>query len=414
MLIEFSVANFRSIKEKQTLSMVADKGFATGFNSVPYLSNIAAIYGANGSGKSNLVKAMEFFGDFVNNSAKASQEGEEIEVIPFLFSEKTQELPSEFEIIFIHNDYLFQYGFSLNKNIVITEWLYATPKDGKKQKFQTWLSRDMTIGEIEIDKKNIKGEKEFWKKSTRHNSLFLSTAVSLNSEDFKKPFDWIVKEFRVFPTDASISPRFTIKQIADGNKKEQILKFLKAFDTVFEDIKIVEEEFNEKKLPKGMPSEIKNEIMKNMKGEKTFDIYTSHKMEEGGVYYLDIGEESLGTEKLFAFAAPIIDVLENGYCLVVDEINNSLHPHALAGVINLFRNKKTNPKNAQLIFTSHDTLPMNILDREQIWVLDKGKFGNTNLTSIAEFKTSNRETEAIEKRYLNGRYSGIPNIGDII
>jgi len=352
---------------------------------------------------------MRFFQKFVVESSARGQEGDAIETTPFLFSKETQNKPSEFEIVFIHDGYLFQYGFSADNQKIHSEWLYATPSGQKKQKYQTWLERDETDAKKANVWKELKGEKELWKKSTRDNALFLSTAVQLNSEEFKKPFNWIHNFFRGISNPELLQPFLTIQQLQNG-KKEQILQFMKDFDASFDDIEVVENAMTEAdfKFPKNMPIEIKQKFMDSSKGAKNLKIFTLHKMEEGGSYPLELQEESTGTKRLFAFSALILDVLDNGYTLVVDEIHNSLHPHALKGIIALFQNKEINNKNAQLLFTTHDTNAMGYVEREQVWLMDKGKFGDTKLTSLSEF--SGKPDEAVEKRYLGGRYGALPNI----
>lgn len=414
MLIEFSVANFRSIKERQTISMVANNAggiIETGFNSAPTLLEKAAIYGPNGAGKSNLILAMEFFQEFVMESAKGSQQGESIDVTPFLFSKKTQQEPSEFEIVFIHDGYLFQYGFIVDSKIVYEEWLYATPESQKRQKKQTWFER--YEGEIHT-KKELKGQQAIWKKATRDNALFLSTAVNLNSEDLKKPFEWIQHFLRVITIPERISPNYTIKLMTEDKRKKDVIKFLQGLDASFDDIVVVKREFSEAdvELPKDMPKSLKQEIIKELSGKTRVEIFTRHEMEDGEFYLLNASEESEGTRRLIAFAGPILDVLEGGLTLIADEINNSIHPHALKGVIQLFEDKKINTKNAQLIFTTHDTSIMNMLKRDQVWLVHKEGFGTSVFTSVSDFQ--GKPDELIEKRYITGRYGALPNIKDLV
>ncbi len=417
MLIEFSVSNFRSIKEKQTLSMVPNSTrvkefFPTPFKAAPELVETAAIYGPNGSGKSNLILAMEFFKDMIINSARESQQGDPIDITPFLFSKETCNKPSEFEIVFIQEDYLFQYGFAVDAKKVHEEWLYATPKNVKKQKPQMWFERTTNENQSIIKiRKGLKGK--IWEENTLPNVLFFSLAVKLNSKEFITPFEWIQKYFKVLQTNDLISAGFTIHQIQHG-KKESILKFMRWLDAApFEDISVSESIWSENNInfPKDMPNEAKQEIIKNLQGKKRREVFTHHLTEEGENYLLDFNKQSEGTKRLFTIAGPLLDVLEHGYTLIIDEISRSLHPYALKGIIALFMNKKINKKNAQLIFTTHDTTAMNFLDRNQIWLLDKGKYGNSTLTALTEFK--GRADEAIEKRYLSGRYGALPNIKDL-
>jgi len=422
MLIEFSITNFRSIKEKQTFSMSAVKTarkserhlLKTGFSASPQLLEGAAIYGANASGKSNLIKGAHFLKSFVIGSFMDRQQGEDIEeVTPFLFSSKTNKKPSEFEIIFINEGYLFQYGFSLDSKKVHEEWLYATPLNAKKQKAQTWFERNSENIEESYIGKEIKGEKEKWKSSTRPNALFLSTAVQWNSEDFKKPFSWIQNNLKIILSPEKVNESFSTRQIVSENKKDKILKFMQRFDTGIADIVTSEQSMSDdeiKQLESVFTEKMLNVII-GTKKKTTHKASASHKMENGKYYNLDFKEESQGTKRLFSFAGPILDTLDNGYTLIVDELHNSLHPFALRGIVALFADKKINNKKAQLIFTTHDTNIMNFMDRDQIWLVEKKEYGDSILTALTNFK--GHAEESIEKRYLGGRYGGLPNIQDI-
>jgi len=412
MLVEFSVENYKSIKERQTLSMVAGNGcIETGFKGAPNLNEIAAIYGPNGSGKSNLIEAMDFFREFVFNSHKLQPDEKIQDVVPFLFSKKTKEQPSTFEVAFVHDDFLFQYGFSLDSKKIYEEWLYATPKGRSKEKTQNWLKRDLASIKSPAKKIPASFSKDFDIKKCE-NQLFLSIAANRRLDDFEIAFAWFNHNIRIIDNPENLSPNFTIKQIMENGKKPQIMKMMKGLDLSFDDVQIVEKEFVESDLPKDMPESIKQEVIKSLTGKKGFELFGLHKVDGGDFYPLPFRDESEGTQKLFEFSAPILDVLENGYTLVVDEIEKSLHPIALKGIISLFRNVVTNPKNAQLIFTTHNTSVMNNLDREQIWLLDKGKFGETVFTALSEFK--DKPDAPLEKRYLGGRYGALPNIGDIL
>jgi uncharacterized protein len=421
MLVEFSVGNFRSFKERQTLSMAAshtgeasEYSCLTGFSAAPSLALGASIHGANASGKSNLIQAMSFCESFIIESSKDKQKGEKIEdVTPFLFSEKTQKQPSEFEIVFIHEDALYQYGFTVDSERVYDEWLYATPKDGERQKIQKWFVRDKSDIMKSYVSPNLKGEKEKWKSSTRDNALFLSTAVQWNSEEFSKPFKWIQKCFHTLPSIDAFASRYTAEAIKKDShenlNKASIVKFIRSFDTGISDINVVEKDFSEKDVSHNIPEFMRAEIIKNAKGKKHYDVYAIHEMEGGeGTYPLDFDEESEGTKVLFAMAGPILDILENGYTLVVDELHNSLHPHALKHIIALFHNKNLNKKNAQLIFTGHNTSIMSSMDSEETWLVEKRKYGESILFPLSSFNI--RKGESIEKRYLAGRYKGVPVI----
>ncbi len=416
MLIEFSVKNFRSIKEQQTFSMVAQSSkqrknhlLKTGFRVAPELVGSASIYGPNASGKSNLVKAIEFLKDFVIDSSKNYQEGEEIEITPFTFSKTTPKQPSEFEIVFIHEDYLFQYGFTIDKKRVYKEWLYATPKSGEKQSPQKWYVRDEhNHTEKSFIKKELKGEKTLWRKSTRDNALFLSTAAQLGSKDFQIPFSWFQKKLYTLPSDTLLANFMTREKLQESKKShEEIIQFMKSLDISFDDIQVENQEIGKKGL-KDMPSELKKYIIYRG-GSKLTSIYRL----DSGEYTLDFNEESEGTKRLLKYAGPLLSILRKGGIWFVDELHRSLHPLALEGVLSMFQQAKYNKNNAQLIFTTHNTTAMRTMDKEQIWLMEKDKKAQSKLIPIADFKERGAN-EVIEKRYLTGRYGGLPNIGHVL
>lgn len=420
MLIEFSVANFKSIQDRQTLSLAADKPhkalrnvLKTKFSGAPCLLESLAIYGPNGSGKSNLLLAVEFFRDFVIGSSKDKQEGEDIDVNPFLFSDKTPHQPSEFEIVFTHKGYLFQYGFTVDVKKVHREWLYATPQSSQRQSVQKWFERDgRDYKKNAYIRKEIKGPKKTWLASTRNNALFLSTAVQQGSEEFRIPFEWIQKKLRLIRSSSALSWNFTVKEMQENiEKKNRILKFMKGLDLAFDDLIVHEKEISEDDF-KNVPQAIKEEMMASLKGKKRFELISKYSFGGKQEYFLPFEKESDGTKRLLSYAGPILDVLANGYTFVVDELDSCLHPIALRGVLALFQNSKMNKNNAQLIFTTHNTSIMDMMDRDQIWSMDKSNNGATEFISLADFE--GRADEAIEKRYLSGRYGVLPNVGDLI
>ena len=416
MLIEFSVSNFRSIKEKLTFSMLAKEpttnkvdgsSFKTGFNMAPDLSTLSVIYGPNASGKSNLLMALDFVTSFVLNAHKM-QDGDHFEDLK-QFKLGKEEALSEFEVVFIQENFLFQYGFSLDKEKIYDEWLYATELRNTKQKSQTWISRSEKKIGIPKEKETTKN---VWLRSTRSNALILSTAVQLNSEKLRIPFDWFKKRLIVLLRPERLSPSFSLNLLEKN--KNTILKVMQGLDFSFEDLEITEHLFDEGVLENSpIPDERKKKIIEDIKknGGKVRELKSVYRLGKKS-YKLGFEEESDGTYALFAMAGPILDVLENGYVLVVDELDTSLHPLALRGVIELFKNPKTNPKHAQLIFTTHDTSVMDLFNREQVWLVEKNNKYMSTLISVDEFK--GRTTDIIEKKYLAGRYGALPRIGNLV
>lgn len=416
MLIEFSVSNYKSIMSQQTLSMVAGPSRAVkgrysfepqGIDNFRLLKT-AAIFGPNASGKSTLIKALEFMQEFVIKSSKEGQEGEPIDVVPFMLHHSTREAPSEFEISFIENDIRYQYGFSADRLRVHHEWLYATPVGGRTQR---WIDRSFDhskkVYSIYVNP-SLKGEREVWKRSTRDNALVLSTAVQLSAEPFRDAFRWFQRRLRVVTSNERVAPDYTAS-LCESEKKERILGFLNAADLGIVDVVVNEAEFKDV-FPRGFPEKIREVFATEMAKVKLQKIFLGHADDGGNVVYLDLNDESDGTRVIFSLAGPLLDVLDHGRVLIVDELHNSLHPLAFQYLVERFHCSDEHSSNAQLIFTTHETHIMagDTLHRDQIWFMSKNSQRASELASLAEFKS--RNNEAFERGYLGGRYGALPNI----
>ena len=391
MLVEFRVSNFRSIKDEQVLSLVAskDKSFkennvhATEIPAVPSILRSAAIYGANASGKSNLIKALQFMQNVVLGSATKKPEGMSFNIKPFLLDENTVSSPSSFEITFLIDQTRFQYGFSMTKDRVVSEHLLVYKKFKPQQWFRRSFDQQTEQDSYEF-KTGLTGPKHVWQEATRPDSLFLSVATALNSKDIKPIHDWFDEGLVIINDQVRLSPEYSAGLISNDEKRESIIGFLKSADINIENIDV---EKKEGKLP---------------------TILFYHLINNGNVVF-DLDDESAGTQALFALIGPSLDILENGKTLIVDEIDTSLHPLLLRAFIKLFHDKENNTGAAQLIFSTHDTSLLDtfgLFRRDQIYFTEKGKYQATELISLAEF--SPRKTDNVERSYLSGRYGGIP------
>jgi hypothetical protein len=415
-LIQFSVANFRSIKDRQTLSLAKAKGneladsntFTPGVpGSVPLLRS-AAIYGPNAGGKSNLLAALKAMKQIVVNSASVRQRGDKLPITPFMLDVKTASAPSEFEVEFIAERVRYQYGFAANEQRIFEEWLVAYPK-GQAQR---WVSREWDEKQQRYDwvmGASLQGEKRLWQKSTRENALFLSTAVQLNSDQLQPVYDWFKTTLRL--TNVSGWGSGFSASLCEKDGKQRILEFLKAADLNIQDILIKKELFDPNQLPDDMPEAVKDMIAKEMEDKDIFEIRTLHKRTDGELVAFDFEEESDGTQKLFSFAGPWIDSLKNGYVLFIDELHDNLHPKLVQFLVQLFHNKETNPNNAQLIFTTHETsiLSQEVFRRDQIWFCEKDENQTTLLFPLTDF-SPRKGRENLELAYLSGRYGALPYI----
>ncbi|MDB9515862.1 ATP-binding protein [Roseofilum reptotaenium CS-1145] len=414
MLIEFSVTNYRSINECQTLSLVASEDvdrfweshtFAAPNSKDLHLLKSTTIYGPNASGKSNLVRALKTFQNIVINSASRMQEGDEFDVqffvleyemkptLHILYSSSITEL----KIIFIQNKIRYEYGVILYKTHVIEEWLIAYPK----QRVQTWFTRKHNIDNKDLRPRDrgyewsfpsLKGEKQRIKNLVRPNSLFLSHAAQNNHPQLLEVFNWFKTNLNVITTLESKDNHraYTAnKCMSDPNFHSKIFKLLNQSNNEidhinFEDGKIV---FAHKTYEKGT---------------------STHNIPQS----LLIDDESDGTQRLFELGGVWIEALQEGKVIVIDELERSLHPTLARSLVEMFHTPETNPHHAQLIFTTHDTtlLDRDLFRQDQIWFTEK-KRQKTHLYSLLEFRP--REDESLQRGYLLGRYGAIPFVGGL-
>ena len=374
------------------------------------LVRAAVIYGANAGGKSNLLSALLLMRLLIISSAKESQQGERIPIDNFSFDKSSRNEPSEFEVTFIKENARYQYGFVADENRILDEWLFAYPS-GKAQR---WFSR---VYDTKNEKyswsfsKFFKGGKQL-SDLTRSNVLFLSNAVKLNNEQLAPVFDWFQKDLILIdPSNGrGLSSSDTIELIKTSDGKKRVLQFMLAADPSIADIKLDMKKPDEEKiyLPNSMPQEIQNYLKKEIMSKDRPIINFTHSEDVS----LNINDESEGTRRLLAYAGRWIDALDNGRTLIVDELDNSLHPLVVRFLINLICNPEINTKNAQLIFSTHDTslLDNELFRRDQIWFVEKDEKNSTRLYPLLDF--SPRKHEAIGRGYLQGRYGALPYIGE--
>jgi AAA15 family ATPase/GTPase len=393
MLIQFSVNNYHSIKDTITLNMLVSKSKNDKLKNFFSIRNYkllrsVVIYGANASGKSNIIKAMAFMRNFVLNTFKIIQSTDKLPHEPFKLSTETENSSTTFEIIFFKDNIKFRYGFEYDSDIIYSEWLFSDEK-GKEAKLFT---RDVDEGDYVNREKFKEGFKFFDRKNERinisKNQLFIWKCDQENGKISKSILDWF-KDFNVLD-GVSIEKNITLGLIEKLNLKKEVLELVKTGDIDIDDIVKEEEIDNFNTLHK------KYNKNGNVIGKEEFDL----------------SDESTGTKKLFYLAAPIIDTLQNGKVLVIDELEANLHPILTQNLIKLFNDENVNKKNAQLIFTTHDTnlLKPSIFRRDQIWFSEKNKFSSTEIYSLVEFKGV-RASEDFEKQYIQGKYGAIPYIG---
>lgn len=422
MLIDFSVTNYRSILERQTLSMAASSYFKELevpntfdpglLEKVPRLLRSAVMYGPNASGKSTLIQALSFVKDRVLNSQKESQADDAIDTVPFKLTADSRAADSEFEVTFVEQDVRYEYGFRCNRQRFTEEWLFAYPL-GRAQK---WFHR---VFDQEAGKDAYKFSKSFegdrkrqdWKEQTRANALFFSTAIQLNNEQLRPAFNWFKERLRVVDSAHGFNAGYTMTRCIDDGDKSKVIEFMNLADLSIADVRVRKAIFSPDTLPKSFPTKVKEEISRQMSGKEVATMKFIHSdTQSNQPIEFDEDEESDGTRAIFAFAGPWLDVTENERVLVVDELDASLHPLVLRHLVKLLHHMGT---KAQLIFTTHDTslLSQKLLRRDQIWFMEKNESRATRLYPLSDF--SPRENEAVERGYLNGRYGGIPFLKEL-
>lgn len=419
MLIEFRLTNFLSIREQATLSLVKGKGkeleamntFGPEAPATPQLLRTSAIYGANAAGKSNIIKALQVMRGIVLKSASEGQVGAVLPVTPFLLDESSANQPTEFEVIFVNQGVRYQYGFVATNERIIEEWLLAYPK-GRPQR---WIEREyeeqnQSYSWGSMDK--LSGQKQVWQNATRGNALFLSTAIQLNSHQLRPVFEWFAKILHVAAI-GGWNPAFSVGLCEKPETKNEIVTFLKTADVAIDGVQLEREKFDVDRLPSDMPETVRKEMLERFRDETIVNVKTAHILGNGTKVLFDMEDESDGTQKIFALAGPWLDTLRNGYVLVIDELHDNLHPSILRFLVMLFHSQETNPRNAQLVFVTHDTsiLSQDVFRRDQIWFCEKSKEQCTSLYPLTDF-SPRKGVESLERGYLSSRYGALPYIKD--
>ncbi|HBB55890.1 MAG TPA: phage resistance protein [Hyphomonadaceae bacterium] len=410
MLLEFRVCNFRSFGEESVLSLVAstDSELAetntalTGIASPPRAVRSAVVYGANASGKSNLLRAMQLMRGVVLESVVLKPD-QTFNVQPFRFSEKLKSEPTLFEMTFVLDGVRHQYGFEFTPARIISEWLLVY----QKAKPQRWIDRryDPKTQEESFEfSSHLSGQKRAWQDATRPNALFLSTAVQLNSEQLKPIHSWFTESLIVLMDGGMLPFNYSTDMVRHPGGESAIRSIMTAADIAIAEIRAVPK--------KSIMQAIKFDLATGAseasreEGEILVPEFT-HKAGEVRADF-EFQDESQGTQKLFALAGPLLDIIRNGKILVIDELDRSLHPLLVRQIINTFQDHVLNERGAQLFFTTHDTslLDHQLLRRDQIWLTEKNLDQSSTLVPLTRF--SPRKGEALERGYLSGRYGGVP------
>jgi AAA15 family ATPase/GTPase len=417
MLLEFQVENDGAFASSSEISLVASKLKDADQGAVREIGDAAKtkvltsalILGKNGSGKSTLINCMTFVSGFVKDSARDSEIDSEIGYDPNILLTDYANKPTTYRVLFSVDSAIYEFEFSNNKDRVLTEFLSIADRSTRFRKLYSreWSEKyecyDYSYGDA------LAGPRLVWQQSTRDNALYLSTAALLKSDSLTVPYGWLSNFVRTTSIGPGLNDYTAKRCMNDDSFKKKVVCFLQAMDINVTDIEIEEEDLDQKFLEQTFTAEFINKIfLKDGKTtEKKLTVRFVKRTDDGKSKSLRLNQESTGTQALFSLAGPLFDTLEKGYCLIIDEINTSLHPVITHFLVSLFSKDYINARKAQLIFTSHDVsvLREGILRRDQVWLIENNGI-SASLIPLSDY--SPRKGEALEKGYLAGRYGGIP------
>ena len=399
MLIRFSFKNFKSFKDENCLDMEATSLKEHEYN-VAKVDNgeylkVSAIYGANASGKTNVLQAFDYMKKriLVSDDSKKNSPIDEENVYSFMINNDPIALEVE---ILAKNNKIYKYGFEVLKDTIISEWLY-----------EKRVNKFYSIFERENNNVSMKPNKISNLVNIDERTLFLNiySKIDRNNEDFSNVYDWFVNSTYLDLGNPNferfINNRVSLKILSDENYKKELLKFIKTFDSGIEGIKTTPDSIEAVKSNNGI-----------------IDIEVIHKGENGELKALPFYLESNGTRKMFHLFDFFMDALKNGMVLFVDELDAKLHPLLTRYIINLFHNSDTNKGNSQLIYSTHDTVNLNkeTFRRDEIWFAEKDKDGISEIYALSDYILEDdknagkkvRNDATYNKDYLTGRYGAIP------
>lgn len=420
MLLQFTVENYRSFYRKRTLSLVAQGLSEEAKDNVAKVSSYnvlktLAVYGANSSGKSNLVNALQTMRFCILSSVKLN-DNDALAYDPFLLLNEKGERPTLFEIVFLKDNICFRYGFKYSNSRIVEEWLFRKTTIRSKEQV-LFVRNENGIGVEEKSFPEGIGNEE----KTNDNRLFLSLCQQLGGQISKQVVSFFQSDFHILSGLNNQEYRGFSKMLfhKKNEASQKAMLLFKKLQLGFENLLTHEED---PMIPDDMPKGWRSVLEKEFKGKKTIEVDSVHNLYSGkgkvcgSVNFSFDERESSGTRKLFDLSGPIFDTLLNGSILAIDELDAKMHPLISQYLIGLFNNIETNPNNAQLIFTTHDThlLSQKALRRDQIWFTEKDEMEQTDLYNLMDIVlpdgTKPRNDSNYEKNYIAGRYGAIPYI----
>lgn len=422
MLVKFKVKNFKSFKDLTEFSMESTKLKNLKDNNTFDINNIsllksAVVYGANASGKSSLLDAMEQMKQIVKNSVSIETTKKYFHQ-SFFLNVNTEMKETFFEKEFIVKEIFYRYGFEIAKDSTISkEWLYQKKLQPNARETRLF---DRNLQSIELGP--LFKEGKLIEDKTRENALFLSVVAQFNGEISERILDWFEKFNILSSIKNEVFKHYSFNKLEDEAFKNKIVKFIKSADLNIYDISKKNITFDELKKDNNELEKLPDFVLNELKEKGLSTIETMHMQYNDDNSFnqfksFDLGFESDGTQKLLALAAPILETLTDGTVLVIDELDNSMHTELVKAIVKLFNSKESNPNNAQLIFTTHDTklLSQELFRRDQVWFVDKNIYGASELYSLVEYgKGTARNDLILEKNYLDGKFGAKPYINDLV
>lgn len=412
MIVDFRVKNFRSLRDEQILSFVASNDdtladthcLKTGVRGLPRLTRANVIYGANASGKSNVIFALATMRNLVLGSTSMPEAVFAEQYTPFRLDRTSANEPTELEVTVLVDGVRYQYGFSYDSQRIRDEWLIVY----KTGKGQGWFDRrwNATTNDYEWApfSSYFGGQKDVWRKATRPQALFLTTAAQLNSEQLKPFFDWMNGKVTILNWIGAASMWPTLQRIEEPGFKDRVLSLLRAADIHIADIRVEKHQGQqfEFKMEPDKPPEIA------ARDHEVPIVKYLHRISGEDPVEFDNRFESAGTQKLLAYIGPLLDAIDSGKLLVIDELDSSLHPMVMRFILELMHDPVASNHGAQLWITTHDTslLDTELMRRDQIWFVEKNERQASRLYPLSDF--SPRKNEALERGYLRGRYGAVP------
>lgn len=402
MLLRFQVANFASLRDEQELSLIAlDQHADLAVRRVPGTKlsalPVVAIYGQNASGKSNVLSALAFMREAVVSSHQRWRRGQPIPRNPFRFDAESLSSPSRLVVDLTLDNVRYEYGFSVDDQQVVEEWLYSYPERRRRVLFDREAGRPIRFGPT------LSGERKLVERVTRSNSLYLSAAAANDHPQLSPLYDWFAHTIVATPDNDWTRLDHTLSALS-GHRRQMLLDLIRYADLGVTDVSRAD--------PEGVE-------VTNGDGRTVFG-YVPDPYEEGRVTHvagerrmeLPLVMESSGTRTWLELSGAVVDTLQEGGLLVIDELDAMLHPNLASKLMGLFQLPETNARGAQLIFNTHDAsllgpVAPERLRRDQVWLTEKDEDGATHLFPLIQYRVRDG-LENIEKRYLSGRYGAVP------